>query len=202
MLIVFEGADGCGKSTQIKLCRDWMIERGIDVVVCRDPGSTPLGERVRDLLLNHDSCDIGHRAEMLLFMTARAQLVEEIIRPNLTAGKIVLCDRFYLSTVVYQGYAGEIPISEIYQIAEIATNALKPELTLIFDLDVNTALQRVGAQRDRLESRGPAYFEKVREGFLAEAKNNPGQTLVLDARPAAAEVHAQVKHKIAEILGR
>ncbi len=200
MLIVFEGSDGCGKSTQLQMSREWLLQHNIECATCRDPGSTELGERVRSLLLDHDSFEIGNRTEVMLFMAARAQLVEEIIRPAMAAKQYVLCDRFFLSTVVYQGYAGNIPVDEIYQAAELATNGLKPNLTFVFDLPCDLAMQRVGVQRDRMESRDQAFFERVRQGFANEAARFPQTHVLIDASQTIDQVHSQVTRELTRFL--
>src|SRR4051812_26016121 len=128
MFISFDGIDGVGKSTQVALITDALRAQGHEVVVCRDPGSTSLGERIRDVLLTSDSkTPIGRRSEMLLYMAARAQLVEEIIRPALELGKVVIADRYLLANVVYQGHAGGLDPNEIWEVGRIATQGLQPD---------------------------------------------------------------------------
>lgn len=199
MFIVFEGGDGCGKSTQLELCRDWLKSNGIQCVSCSDPGTTELGKRVRRILLEHDDFEIGNRAESLLFMVARAQLIEEVVAPALAQNQIVLCDRFVLSTVVYQGYAGELSPDEIYSIGKIATNDTMPDLTLVFDLPVEIAQERLGPEKDRMESRGIDYFERVRSGFREEAEKHSNIKLI-DASRSAEEIHGEVKKIVRELL--
>jgi dTMP kinase len=167
----FDGIDGVGKSTQLRLFCDWLTEQGRAPTVCRDPGSTPLGERIRELLLSHDaSLTIGPRSEMLLYMAARAQLVEEVIQPALQAGRIVVCDRFLLANIVYQGYAGGLNVSQIRQVGEVAVAGTRPECTFLLDMDPAAALSRMGRELDRVESRGPTYRDQLRAGFLTEAE--------------------------------
>lgn len=167
----FDGIDGVGKTTQLRLFCEWLAEQGVDHVVCRDPGSTPLGERVRTILLEADeTTPIGPRCEMLLYMAARAQLVDEVIQPALAAGRTVVSDRFLLANVVYQGHAGGVDVEAIRQVGAVATARVMPACTFLLDMDPAAALARVGRQLDRVESRGDAYRERLRDGFLAEAK--------------------------------
>ncbi|MEM6799211.1 MAG: dTMP kinase, partial [Planctomycetota bacterium] len=136
MFISFDGVDGVGKSTQLTELADWLRELGHDVVTCRDPGSTPLGERVRDILLaSGEETPIGGRAEMLLYMAARAQLVEQVIRPAIDAKKVVVSDRFLLSNVVYQGHAGGLPVDQLWEVGRVATGGVEPDCTLLLDMD-------------------------------------------------------------------
>ena len=205
MFIVFEGGDGCGKSTQLDLCAKWLHESGRECVRCNDPGTTELGSRVRSLLLEHGSVEIDLRAEMLLFMVARAQLIQEVVKPALAENKIVLCDRFVLSTVVYQGHAGvagrQLNRETIYQIGEIATDAVSPDLYLTFDLPVEKAAERVGPKKDRMESRGSEFFENVRRGFIAESEALPDLIKLIDADQSIEKIHEQVKSLISPLLG-
>jgi dTMP kinase len=168
--LVLDGPDGGGKTTQAARLADWLRGRGFDVVTCRDPGGTALGNRLRAILLERDPVAISLRAEMLLYMASRAQMVVEVIRPALEAGRVVVCDRFTLSTIVYQGYAGGLGISQVDLIGQTATDQLQPDLTLILDLPTQAARARVGPARDRIEDRPADYHERVREGFLLAAR--------------------------------
>src|SRR5258708_930417 len=135
MFFSFDGIDGAGKSTQMSQFCAWLEERGLEVVTCRDPGSTPLGERIRDLLLHSDDqTPIGRRAEMLLYMAARAQMVDQIIRPALDARKTVVSDRYLLANLVYQGHAGGLEIETIRDVGSVATNGISPDATFVLDI--------------------------------------------------------------------
>jgi len=169
MFFSLDGIDGVGKSTQMELFCQWLTEQGREVVACRDPGSTALGEQVRDILLNSDaSTPIAARSEMLLYMAARAQLVEEVIRPALAAGKTVVSDRYLLANVVYQGYAGGLEVASVRTVGRVATEGLTPDCTFLLDMSPAAALARMGDQLDRVESRGDEYRQRLREGFLEE----------------------------------
>ena len=188
----FDGIDGTGKSTQSQLFCDWLREIGHEVVTCRDPGSTLLGEKLRELILHDDQTKIGFGAETLMYMAARAQLVTEIIRPALEAGKTVVSDRFLLANVAYQAYGGELPVDEVWQLGDFATGSLQPHCTFLLDLDVRAALARLTGSGDRLERRGLAYFDRVRQGFLAEAACRQDQIVVIDAGREVDAIHADI----------
>ncbi len=196
MFFAFEGLDGAGKSTQIELLITHLqnqssIDVSQGIVTCRDPGSTPTGEAVRALLLDPAS-KIGMMSEMLLYMAARAQLVDEIIRPALEAGKVVISDRFLLSNVVYQGHAGGIARDEIWRIGGVATGGLLPRLTFVLDLPPEESHKRLNRPPDRLESRGDEFRAQVRNGFLAEAAAFPERILVIDAARPIEVVHQEI----------
>jgi len=199
MFIAFEGVDGMGKSTQLDQCRDWIQSLGYEVLVCRDPGSTDLGLRLREILLKRSELKIDMEAEMFLFMAARAQMVSELILPALNRKQVVLCDRFLLSTVVYQGYAGELDPAKIWQIGEVATQGYSPDLTLVFDVPLEIAMQRLGTSRDRMESRGESFFTAVRQGFLEEVHRKDDLILV-DARGSVSEIQQHVRAAVQPII--
>jgi dTMP kinase len=156
--LAFEGPDGGGKSTQAARLADWLREDdALDVVTCRDPGSTRLGNRLREILLERGALQPTPTAEMLLFMASRAQLVAEVVRPALAAGRVVICDRYLLSNIVYQGIAGGLPIDEIARVGQVATGGLLPDLTLVLNISRDDARPRIGAARDRLEDRPESY---------------------------------------------
>ncbi len=184
MFFSFDGLDGVGKTTQMDLFVEWLGEHGHDVVRCHDPGSTPLGEAIRAILLGHRE-PISRRAEMLLFMAARAQLVDEVIRPALEAAKTVVSDRFLLANVVYQGHAGGLDVQTIWRIGRVTTAGILPDLVFVLDMPPAAAAGRIDRQRDRMESQGAAYDARLRQGFLAEAAEDP----VADDQPREVLVH-------------
>lgn len=192
MFLSFDGVDGVGKSTQIQLLADSLRGRGASVLTCRDPGSSPLGEDLRKLLLEHHSKAIHQRAEMLLYMAARAQLVSEVIRPALDAGQTVICDRYLLANVVYQGHAGGLPPEEIWKVGAVATGGLLPDHVFVLDMPAKAAGQRIAREKDRMEARGLDYLERVRQGFLVEARQQPDQIHVVNADQPVDLVHQQV----------
>jgi dTMP kinase len=204
MFIVFDGIDGAGKSTQISLTRQWLTEQKFTVAHVYDPGSSELGKRLRSILLDRAESPVTLRAEMLMFMAARAQLVDELILPALNRGEIVLCDRFSFSTVVYQGHAGGLDIDQIWEANQIATAGLVPDQTLLFDLPAAAAFQRLHDRGDipldKMESRGPAFFEKVRSGFLAEAGRWKTGVDVIDASGDPTTVQERVRRILLNCL--
>ncbi len=181
MFIVFDGVDGAGKSTQLDMFVQWLRDQGHDVVTCKDPGSTELGEQIRKILLDKHDVPISMRAEMMLFTTARTQLIEQVVRPALEKRQIVVLDRYIFSTVVYQGYAGNLDPGELWTINLLATGSLLPDITFILDIPIDVAMERLGNTLDRVESRGKEYFERVRQGFLAESERWPTGVEVIDA---------------------
>ncbi|MGB0344936.1 MAG: dTMP kinase [Coraliomargarita sp.] len=185
LFISFEGSEGCGKSTQIAALANRLKADGHDLLQAREPGGTPLGEALRDLL-QHNAAGEGMTppAELLLFAAARAQIVREKLAPALEAGRIVLCDRFIDSTTVYQGAARGLDREEVAAVNQIATGGLKPDLTILIDLPADAGLQRArqraNGKLDRMEQEDPAFFEAVRQGYLELAKAEPARFLVLD----------------------
>jgi dTMP kinase len=200
MFFSFDGIDGVGKSTQVRLLADALRERSCDVVVCRDPGSTPLGERIREVLLTSDAATpISRRSEMLLYMAARAQLVEELIRPALEAGRVVIADRYLLANVVYQGHAGGLDAEEIWQVGHIATQGLLPDSIFLLDMPAEAASQRMDRPLDRMENQGEAYRQRLRDGFLQEAARLK-MVHVVDANRPVPAVQAEIWKIAARLL--
>jgi dTMP kinase len=193
MFLSLDGVDGTGKTTQIGLLCDWLRSTGHDVVTCRDPGSTPLGEAIRRILLNEHDLPIQRRSEMLLYMAARAQLVEEVIRPALAAGKTVVSDRYLLANVVYQGHAGGLDPEAIWQVGAVATQGCVPDLVIVLDMPPDDAAQRINRPRDRMEKQGEPFGRAVREGFLVEAALQPDRIVVVDANRPIEEVQAEIR---------
>lgn len=191
LFITFEGADGCGKTTQLNLLKNYLEEKGYEVLVTREPGAKGLCEKLRDILLNYDG-EVSDRCESFLFLADRAQHIDKIVKPALDDGKIVLCDRHTDSTVAYQGYGRGIDISQINMLNNIATDGLKPNLTFVFDVDIETSMARVGGQKDRMESSGNDFFNRVRNGYLEIAKNEPQRVKVIDSKFPIDKVFEQV----------
>jgi len=192
MFFSIDGGDGTGKSTQIdRFCR-WLESQGHDVVTCRDPGTTLLGEAIRDLLLNRHDLSIHRRSEMFLYMAARAQLVEEVIRPALDSGKTVVSDRYLLANVVYQGHAGGLDVDTLWQVGYTATDHLAPDLTIVLDLPSEAAAARLSGELDRMEKQGPEFHSRVRRGFLEEAERQ-AHIAVVDASQDIDEVAADIQ---------
>lgn len=196
MFFSFDGIDGVGKSTQIELFLDWLrTEKRLVVTSCRDPGSTPLGERIRELLLSsHDQVAIDRRAEMLLYMAARAQLVEEVIRPALARGETVVSDRYLLANVVYQGHAGGLDPKLVEQVGEVAIAGVRPDCVFLLDMPVEEADRRLARTLDRMEQQGDEFRQRLRQGFLAEARRS--ETIrVIDASQSIEGVQHDIRRE-------
>ena len=190
MFITFEGIEGCGKTTQIRMAGDYLRKRQIPVLVTEEPGGAPLGKHIRKLLLNQGDCRIDAKAELLLFSAARAQHVQEVILPALAADRVVLCDRFSDATLAYQGFGRGLSLEFIKDLNEFSAAALKPDLTILFDLPVEVGLGRAieriahlqGAPReDRFEQEDRAFHQKIRNGYLALATDEPRRIRIIDA---------------------
>jgi dTMP kinase len=199
MFLSLDGVDGTGKTTQIALLCDWLRSTGHDVVTCRDPGSTPLGEAIRQILLNEHELPIQRRSEMLLYMAARAQLVDEVIRPALAAGKTVVSDRYLLANVVYQGHAGGLDAESIRLVGAVATGGCQPDLTIVLDMPPEAAALRIARARDRMEQQGEAFERAVRAGFLAEAARQPERIVVIDANRPIEQVQADIRSAASKV---
>lgn len=186
--IVFDGPDGSGKSTQFHKFSDFAQARGLTMCEVREPGGTLIGEEIRSVLLDHRHVDLDVRAEMLLYMASRAQLVAERIGPALQRGEVVLADRFVSSTLAYQGTAGGMSLADIRAVARVACGDAMPHLTVIFDVTEETAATRLNPLLDRMEAKGAAYHKRVRQGYLAQARDDPQRYLVIDANTDAQSV--------------
>ena len=189
--IVLDGPDGCGKSTHSKLLIQWLKGQGVSTASFRDPGDTDIGEKIRHILLNpeHDSMDT--RTELLLYMAARAQLWAEKIAPALEANQCVVLDRWLSSTCAYQGCAGGFGMERVIKIATDCLERVWPDLTIILDVDLQTASGRLNSQLDRMEQKGDSYHQRVREGFLQLAKQQEN-FFVVDAAADIETVHKKV----------
>ncbi len=180
--IVLDGPDGAGKTTQVERLAEHLTAQGLTVLCAREPGGTPLGEKIREILLQGDQDALGHRAELLLYMASRAELVERVITPALDEGKVVLSDRFVLSSIAYQGIAGGLGEETVEAVARLAVGYLEPDLTVVIDVGWPTAQARRTGKPDRIESRGESYHAQVREGFLRLAQSSPNVAVVDGAR--------------------
>ena len=191
-LVVFEGGEGAGKTTQIEALTKWLEARGEDVVVTREPGGTAIGERIRTVLLDPESKTMDPKAEALLYASDRAQHVAEVIGPALEKGKIVVSDRFLDSSLAYQGLARGLGLDEIYDISKWATGGLVPDLVFYLRVDPKTGLSRISGDTDRLENEGGAFHERVSIAYRKLAKRFPDRFVVLDGTQSQAELHEEV----------
>ena len=197
--ITFEGMDGCGKSTQIELTKNLLEQNGYNVVVTREPGGERLGLKLREILLHYDG-KVSPSCELFLYLADRAQHIDNIVKPALIEGKIVICDRHTDSTIAYQGFGRGLDIERLKQLNNIATNGITPNLTLLYDVSVATSRSRVGKDKDRLESEKEEFFAKVRDGFLQLAKENPSRIKVVNAELSIDDVFLQTQKHIKTLL--
>ncbi len=199
LFITFEGIDGCGKTTQIQLLKEYYEEKGFNVLITREPGAKGLGEKLREILLNYDG-EVSSNCESFLFLADRAQHIDTIIKPAINNGTIVLCDRHTDSTVAYQGYGRELNLKQIHYLNNIATNNIKPDLTFILDIDVETSLNRIGKNRDRMESAGIDFFNRVRNGYIEISKQEPNRVKLIQGNNSIEEIHNEIIQNINTII--
>ncbi|AQZ36219.1 dTMP kinase [Pseudomonas sp. LPH1] len=202
MFITLEGPEGAGKSTNREYLAERLREQGIDVLLTREPGGTPLAERIRELLLDPSDEPMAADAELLLVFAARAQHLQQVIRPALAKGSVVLCDRFTDATYAYQGGGRGLSIERIAQLEQFVQGELRPDLTLIFDLPVEIGLARAAARGrlDRFEQEGRGFFEAVRQAYLQRAEQAPQRYRVLDAGQSLAQVQADIDALLPSLL--
>ncbi|MDO4778043.1 MAG: dTMP kinase [Tissierellia bacterium] len=200
--VVFEGSDGSGKTTILNNVKKYLDESNIEYILTREPGGTKIGEKIRDILLNNKNKEMDYRTEALLFAAARAQSVEEVLRPALNQGKLVISDRYVLSSIAYQGYARELSIDGVKGINDFAIDGLKPDWTIFFDVDPIKVLDRKKAatKADRLEEEGNNYHSKVYEGYkkMIEEYQN---VIVIDASRSIEEVTNETIIALNKIIG-
>ncbi|MDF6020259.1 dTMP kinase [Streptomyces sp. JH34] len=198
--LVLEGGDGAGKSTQVEALTEWIRAKGHEVVVTREPGATPIGKRLRSILLDVSSAGLSNRAEALLYAADRAEHVDSVVRPALERGAIVISDRYIDSSVAYQGAGRDLAPTEIARISRWATSGLVPHLTVLLDVDPQTARERFTEAPDRLESEPAEFHERVRSGFLTLAAADPARYLVVDAGQEAEAITTVVRHRLDRLL--
>jgi dTMP kinase len=199
--ITFEGSEGSGKSTQTALALDYLKTRKVPAVFLREPGGVKISENIRKLLLDVHNTSMGDECETLLYMAARAQMVKEVLEPQLRSGKVILCDRFLDSTIAYQGYGNGIDIKTIEQLGVFATKGIAPDLTVLFDIQPEKGLDRAGQKKDRIESRPLEYHKRVRNGYLDLSKQYPGRIKVIKVDAGVDEIFKRVKLYIDALLG-
>ena len=204
MLITLEGPEGSGKTSQIKPLTEWLSAQGRMVYTTREPGGTSIGEQIRHVIHDLKNTEMHPRTEALLYQAARAQIVEQVLRPRLAAGETIICDRFFDSTLAYQGYGHQsIPLDELRQIICFATRGLTPDLTILLDLDVETGLARKGTQDEwnRLDAYTVDFHKRVRDGYHELLKLEPQRWVVLDASQSREKVQQALRSAIMNKLG-
>lgn len=202
-LVTFEGGEGGGKSTQVKRLAKFLEEQKIDYISTKEPGGTDVGNQVREILL-HSKDKISDKTEFLLFSASRAQLVQDVIKPALEAGKVVLMDRFFDSSFAYQGYAGNLNLDDIEEVTDFATDGLQPDLTVLLDISYDDGMERKAKNSklkdlDRIESKSAEYHNRLRKGFLKLADKDRKRFLVVFANKTEEEIFEEVK---AEFMDR
>ncbi|NPA27026.1 MAG: dTMP kinase [Chloroflexi bacterium] len=199
----FEGPEGSGKSSHIRALADYLRSRRVPVRVTREPGGTPLGQRIRELLLHPTEGDWVDRAEVLLFLADRAQHVDQVLRPALARGEVILCDRYADSTLAYQGYGRGLPLDQLRALIAFATRGLQPHRTFLLDVAPEIGLQRrrQGGGMDRLDAQTLAFHRRVREGFLALARAEPERWIVVDASKPWDVVQRTLREHVRRLLG-
>ena len=200
LFVVFEGGDGVGKSTQVVELVSRLRNRRIEPVVTRQPGGTPIGEKLRELLLDPGHPELTARTEALVYAADKAQHVEEVILPALAQGKVVVCDRYVDSMIAYQGAGRVLDLTEVEQVARWATGGLRPDLTVLLDIDPAEAVANI-RQQDRLEAAGLDFHRRAREHFLRLAGEDPERYLVLGARGSRKNIAEKVAEKVLALLG-
>ncbi len=208
--ITFEGVEGSGKTTQIRLAGQFLREKGFSVVMTQEPGGTPLGERIREILLNRGGFDISGEAEVFLFAAARAQHIDAVILPALERDQVILCDRFSDATIAYQAFGRGLPAEAVREVCRFASRGLSPHLTLLFDLPVEQGLERAfrriaGCDEDRREDRFERekldFHRRIREGYLAIARQEPDRVKVIDAARDIESTRYEVLTILSSFLG-
>lgn len=199
LFITFEGADGCGKSTQLSLLQKYLEEKGFEVIVTREPGAKGLGQEIRKLLLHYDDY-ISPKCEAFMFLADRAQHIDTIIKTAVDEGKIVLCDRHTDSTIAYQGYGRGEDIEKLKFLNNLATGEFNPDLTLVYDVDIETAQKRRGNDRDRMEQAGKDFQIKVQNGYKKIAEIEPERVKIIDAKPDIETVFEQTKKIVEQFI--
>ncbi len=202
MFITFEGPEGSGKSSQLPALASFIVSRGYDVVSTREPGGTRIGNQIREILMRMDNTELHPRTEILLFQAARAQLIEELILPSLAEGKVILCDRYGDSTLAYQGYGHGLDVDRLKMILEFATSGLKPDLTILLDVDVMVGLKRKKAKEEwnRMDAFELSFHERVRKGYHELVSQEPARWKIVDASQSQEQVQEDIRQIVLEAL--
>jgi len=199
MFITLEGPEGCGKTSQMPLLVKYLRQQGYDVLATREPGGTSISEQIRAVLGRLENTEMHSRTEILLFQASRAQLVEQVIRPHLTKGGMVVCDRYADSTLAYQGFGRQQDMAALRALVDFATGGLKPDLTLLLDIDVEMGLRRrrKGGEWNRLDALDLAFYQRVRQGYQSLAREEPERWVTIDASQSFKQVQTDLRQAVA-----
>ena len=198
MFITFEGSEGCGKSSQVARLSDFLHQQGYDILTTREPGGTPIGEQIRAIISNLKNTEMQQCTEILLFQASRAQLVEQVVRPHLAKGGVVLSDRYADSTLAYQGFGYERDLTPLRALIQFATGGLKPDLTLLLDVDVEVGLKRRahGGEWNRLDGLQLEFYQRVRQGYFQLVEEEPERWIVIDAMQPFEQVQQAIRQVV------
>ncbi len=199
MFITFEGLDFSGKSTQAKLLHEYLGSKKIKSVLLREPGGTPISEKVREIILDREHIDMTPLTEFMLFSASRSQLVSQVIKPHLKKGFVVICDRYYDSSTAYQSYGGSLELKQVEKVNDIATGGLKPDMTIFIDIPPKAAFSRAairGVDMDRMENKNLSFYNKVYKGFQNIANNNKKRFVVIKGSLTIEQIHKKITEKV------
>ncbi|MDB4749766.1 dTMP kinase [Rubripirellula sp.] len=199
MFITLDGIDGVGKSTQIERLINYLEQQGHETLLVRDPGTTEIGARLRQILLQSD-LELHRRTEAMLFMASRCEMVETILRPAIAEGKTVISDRFLLANVVYQSVGDKVSPDLLWQMGRLANGGLTPDMTILLDMPAQRSMERIGNETDRMESRGVDYMEAVRQGFLQQLPHSSQSTAIINADQSPDDVSREMLASVAQVL--
>ncbi|MGN0244286.1 MAG: dTMP kinase [Lachnospiraceae bacterium] len=201
IFITLEGADGSGKSTQITLLQEYLKQQGFEVVLSREPGATAIGEKIRQVILDKENREMGHMTELMLYASARAQLVEEVIQPALECGKAVICDRFVDSSAVYQGMGRGLGVELVYEVNKHAIRNIMPDVTFFIDISAQEGIRRKKnqAELDRMELETISFHEKVVEGYRSLARQYPERIKSIDGMLPVEEIQDYIRQEVAQV---
>ena len=202
IFITFEGIEGCGKTTQVELLRGHLAGLGHEVLVTREPGGSPIGEKIRDILLDPGNSGMTALTELLLYEASRAQHVKDVIEPALEAGATVISDRFYDASTAYQGHARGLGADKVEKLNLVATGGLRPDLTIVLDLPASEGLRRLGRDLDRIESEAVDFHENVRNGYIELARRDPERVKVVDSSGAVEDTASEIVKIMDDFLPR
>lgn len=203
IFITFEGNDGSGKTTQIMLLSEYLKQNGLEVLILREPGGTPIGEKIRDILLDNRNQGMCTISEMLLYAASRAQLVSTVIKPELAKNKAVICDRFVDSSIAYQGFGRGLDTEKVWMVNQLAIDGCLPDITFFMDVDADTAMARrnaKGEEADRIESEKMDFHRRVYSGYLELSEREPGRIKRIDVNKSPQEVFAEIKNHVDQLL--